>query len=102
MLRGIEPGRVGEAGALEPELDGLLVHPLDERRGAAVRDAREDAGGGVVGRDQRQVQHIVERNPVVRAEIGRRGRVDVAALDGDLLRRDRDCPRGTPAPSSPW
>ena len=51
-----------------------------------MRDAREDAGGGVVRRDQREVQDVVQRDPVVRAEIGGRRRVDVAALDGDLLR----------------
>ena len=86
MFAGFSPEGSVKRGALEPELDGLLVHPLDERGGAAVRDAREDAGGGVVRRDQREVQDLVQRDPVVRAEIGGRGRVDVAALDGDLLR----------------
>ena len=85
-VRGIEPGGIGEAGALEAELDRLLVHPLDEGRGAAVRHARERAGGGVVGGDQREVQDVVQRDAVVGAEIGGRGGVDVAALDGDFLR----------------
>ena len=67
----------------------LLVHPLDEGRGAAVRDARERAGGGVVGRDERQVQDVVERDSLVRSEIGRRRGVDVAALDGDFPREIR-------------
>ena len=85
-VRRVQARGIGERRALEPELDRLLVHPLDERRGAAVRDARERAGRGVVGRDQREVQDVVERDAVVGPEIGRRGRVDVAALDGDLLR----------------
>ena len=49
-LFGVEARRVGEAGVLQAELDRLLVHPLDEGRGAAVRGARERARGAVVGR----------------------------------------------------
>ena len=89
MLAGIQPRRVGKAGALEPELDGLFVHPLDERRRAAMRHARERPGRGVVGGDQREVQHVVERDALVGAEIGRRCRVDVAPLDGDFPRQVR-------------
>ena len=58
--------------------------------------ARQRAGGGVVGRDQRQVQQVVERDPLVGAQIGRRRGVDVAALDGDFAASGRGCPRGTP------
>ena len=62
-----------------------------------MRHAREHARGGVVGSNQRQVQHVVQRQPVVRLEIGRRGGVDIAALDGDFLVRSGLSSRNTTA-----
>ena len=48
----IESGRIGERRIFETKLERLLVHPLDEGGGAPVRHARQDPGGGVVGRNQ--------------------------------------------------
>ena len=50
-----------------------------------MRHTGEHAGGGVVGRNQRQVQHVAELEPVVGLEVGRGGGIDVAAFDGDGL-----------------
>ena len=50
------------------------------------RDARERAGGRVVGRDEQQVQQVVGRDLVVRVQVRRRRLEDVAARDGDRLR----------------
>ncbi len=85
-VRGIQPRRIGKRRALEPKLERLLVHSLDERRVAAVRHAREESCRRVVGRDERQTKHVVECQPFVRPEIRGRRRVDVAALDGHVLR----------------
>ena len=87
MLAGFRPDGSAKLVLSRPSSIGFLVHPLDERGRAAVGDAGQRPGRGVVGSNQRQVQHIVERDAVVGAEIGRRGGVDVAALDGDFLRQ---------------
>ena len=71
--------------ALEPEFGGLLVHARDEAVGPVRRDARERAGGGVVRRDQQQVQQIVGRHVIVRVQVRRRRLEDVAARDGHRL-----------------
>ena len=51
------------------------------------RDARQRAGGGVVRRDQQQVQQVVGRHLVVRVQVRRRGLEHVAARDGHRLRQ---------------
>ena len=60
-----------------------------------MRDAREHAGGRVVGGDQHEVQHLSERQPIVGLQIGRRRRVDVAPLNGDFLRQSGLSSRNT-------
>ena len=55
----------------------------------AVRQARERARRGVVRRDEREVQQIVERDALVGAQVGRRRGVGVDALDRHLLREVR-------------
>ncbi len=81
MFDGIEPRGIRVRRVVEPEFQGLLVHPLHEGVGALRGRTRERAGGRVVGRDERQVQEIVERHLVVRAQIRVAGTEDVAPVD---------------------
>ena len=74
---------------LEAELRRLFVHAADEAFRTLRRDARQGAGGGVVGRNQQQVQQVVGRHLVVRVQMGRRRLKDVAARDGHRLRQIR-------------
>ena len=73
-------------GVLEPELGSLLIHALDEPVRPVGRHARQHAGGGIVGRDQQQMQELLGCNLVVGAQIGRRRAEHVATDDGDRLR----------------
>ena len=70
-----QAGRIGVVRGLEPELRGLLVHPADEAFRALRRDARQRARGGVVRRDQQQVQQVVGRSPC-------RSRADASSTPG--------------------
>ena len=70
---------------LEAELGGLLVHPADKTFGTVGRHARQGTCSRVVRRNQQQVQQVVSRHPVGRAQVRRRGLKHVAALDRDRL-----------------
>ena len=72
-LLGQQTRRVVVVRALESELERLLVHPLNEAFGPPRRHPRQRPRGGVVGRDEQQVQQVAGRQLVVRAQKGRGG-----------------------------
>src|SRR4029450_2781914 len=81
MLAGLRP---------EGSAKDVLSRPSSRARSfmrsteAAVPPPRHPPRRRVVRRNQRQVQYIVQRDPIVGAEEGGRRRVGVSPLDGDL------------------
>ena len=69
---------------------GPFVDTRASARAAALSDAISS-----------QVQQIVDRDVIVRAQVGSRRTADVAALHDDFARQVRILSRGTPRRSSP-
>ncbi len=92
-----EPGRIGIMRMRHAERERLEVHRRDERLRAARVMARERRGGAVLGRHQREAQHLAARQrrshpqPRVAAlQVIEIGCVDVDFLVERLLRVEHD------------
>ena len=66
----IEARRIGVGRVVEPSSVAFSFIRPTNGLGAVRRDARERACRGVVGRDERQVQEVVDRHVIVRAQVG--------------------------------
>ncbi len=77
----VEPRRVRETRLLQAQLGRHRVHAADEAVRAPARGPRQHPRGDVVGRHQREVHEIAQRDPLAPPQVGGRRAADVAPGD---------------------